>query len=143
VSKEQLEQLDARGIAAWDSHDTDAWVDLFADEFTWYDWSLPEPIRDKAAARAVFGSWMTAFPDMQVKQTDRVVGDDAVAGEILFLGTNTGPISMGGTEIPPTNRTVTARGSYIARVRDGKIVEFSAHEDIAGMMIQLGLIPQP
>jgi steroid delta-isomerase-like uncharacterized protein len=143
MSKEQLQELDAKGIAAWDAHDADAWVDLFADDFTWNDWSLPEPVRDKTAARALFASWITAFPDMQVKQTDRVIGDDAVAGEIVFMGTNTGPMIMAGTEIPPTNRTVTGRGAYIARVRDGKIVEFSAHEDIAGLMVQLGLVAQP
>jgi hypothetical protein len=49
---------------------------------------------------------------------------------------------MGGNEIPATNRTVTGRGTYFARVRDGKIVEFSSHPDAAGMMMQLGLMPQ-
>jgi hypothetical protein len=79
---------------------------------------------------------------MQVKVIDRVVGDDAVAGEVEFTGTNTGPIEMGGMKIPATHKTVAGRGSYIARVRDGKIVEFSTHPDIAGMMMQLGLMPQ-
>ena len=85
---------------------------------------------------------MTAFPDMLVKQTNRVVGDDAVAAEVEFSGTNSGPLVMAGNEVPPTNRTVSARGTYIARVRDGKIVEFSSHPDAAGMMMQLGLMPQ-
>lgn len=30
---------------------------------------------------------------------------------------------------------------YIARVRDGKIVEFRSHPDVAGVMMQLGLVP--
>lgn len=142
MSREDLERLDDQGMSAWDDHDAEAFVSLFADEFVLYDWTLPEPIRDKGEARQYFNAWMTAFPDMRVKQTSRVVGDDAVAAEVQFDGTNSGPMVMAGNEIPPTNKTVTGRGSYIARVRGGKIIEMSAHPDVAGMMMQLGFMPQ-
>jgi predicted ester cyclase len=70
-----------------------------------------------------------------------VVGDAAVAAEIVFSGTNTGAMAMGGMEMPPTGKSAQGRGTYIARVRDGKIVEFRAHPDAAGVMMQLGLMP--
>jgi len=142
MSREELERLDDQGMSAWDDHDTDAWVSLFADDFALYDWTIPEPIRDKEGVRQYFSAWMTAFPDMRVKQTSRVVGEDAVAAEIEFSGTNSGPIVMAGNQIPPTNKTVTGRGSYIAWARDGKVVEFRSHPDVAGMMMQLGFMPQ-
>jgi predicted ester cyclase len=142
MSKEELERLDDQGMSAWDAHDAEAFIGLFADDFVLYDWTLPEPIRDKDGVRRYFNAWMTAFPDMQVKQTSRVVGEDAVAAEIEFRGTNTGPMVMAGNEIPPTSKAVTGRGSYIAHVRGGKVVEFSAHPDAAGIMMQLGLMPQ-
>lgn len=141
MSREELERIDDQGMSAWDSHDADTWVNLFADDFVVNDWTLPEPIRDKDAIRAYFNSWMTAFPDMSVKQTNRVVGDDAVAAELEFTGTNTGTMVMGGMEMPPTNKAIVGRGSYIARVRNGKVVEFNAHPDAAGIMMQLGLMP--
>jgi hypothetical protein len=50
---------------------------------------------------------------------------------------------MGGMEAPPTSRRVVGHGAYFVKVRDGKVVEFSAHPDAAGMMMQLGLLPQP
>jgi steroid delta-isomerase-like uncharacterized protein len=142
VSKEELERLDDQGMSAWDNHDGNAWVDLFADDFVWHDWTTPEPIRDKEGALKYFNGWMQAFPDMRVTTVDRVIGEDAVAAEIEFSGTNTGPLVMGGMEMPATNQSVTGRGSYIARVRDGKIIEFRSHPDAAGMMMQLGLMPQ-
>lgn len=142
MSREELERLDDQGIAAWNAHDADAFLELFSDELVWSDWTQPEPIRDKEGARRYFDSWGAGFPDMQLKVLDRVVGDDAVAAELEFTGTNTGPLQMGGMEIPATNKSVVGRGSYIARVRDGKIVEFSTHPDAAGMMMQLGLMPQ-
>jgi predicted ester cyclase len=71
-----------------------------------------------------------------------VIGDDSVAAELEFTGTNTGPLAMGGMEIPATGRSVVGRGAYFARVRNGQVVEFSSHPDAAGMMTQLGLMPQ-
>jgi steroid delta-isomerase-like uncharacterized protein len=141
TSKQELEQIDDQGISAWNEHDADAFVALLADDFVWHDWTVPEPIRDKDGAHRYFSSWMTAFPDMKTTQVSRVVGDDAVAAEITFSGTNTGPMEMGGNRIPPTNRHATGRGSYIARVRDGRIVEFRSCPDAAGMMMQLGMMP--
>jgi predicted ester cyclase len=79
---------------------------------------------------------------MSVKQTNRVVSDDAVAAEVQFTGTNTGPMMMGGKEIPPTGKSVIGKGTYFARVMGGKVVEFNSYPDIAGMMMQLGFMPQ-
>ena len=140
--REDLERLDDQGMAAWDNHDGAAWEAIMADDVVLLDWTVPEPMRGKQAARQLFDAWMGAFPDMRVKQTGRVVGDDAVAGEVEFTGTNTGAMVMGGMEIPPTNRSVVGRGSYVAVVRDGKVVEFHSHPDAAGMMMQLGFMPQ-
>jgi hypothetical protein len=45
-------------------------------------------------------------------------------------------------EIPPTGKAITGKGTYFARARDGKVVEFNSYPDIAGMMMQLGFMPQ-
>lgn len=141
MTKDELKRIDDQGLAAWDKHDGDAFVNMLADDFVWYDWATPQPIRDKQAAKAFFDAWMTAFPDMHTRRINQVVGDDAVASELEFTGTNTGPMSMGGQSIPPTQKKVTGRGDYFARIRDGKIVEFRTHSDVAGLMTQMGMMP--
>jgi SnoaL-like protein len=99
MSKEELERLDDQGMSAWDSHDPDAWAAMFGEDFTLQDWTLPEPIRDREGVRQYLNGWVGAFPDMRMKQTNRVVGDDAVAAEVEFQGTNTGSMLMAGKEI--------------------------------------------
>jgi hypothetical protein len=37
---------------------------------------------------------------------------------------------------------VVGRGSYIAKIQGGKIIEFRSHPDVAGLMMQLGFMPQ-
>lgn len=141
MTKDEIKQIDDQSLAAWDKHDANAFVGLFADKFTWHDWTMPQPISDKGGARQYFGGWMTAFPDMKATLVSRVIGDDAVASEITFAGTNSGPLMMGGKSLPPTNKKVVGRGTYIARVSGGKIVEYRSHPDLAGLMMQLGMMP--
>jgi len=143
MTKDEIVALDDRGMAAWDSHDTDAFVALFADGFVYTDDSTPQPLRSRDEVRAYMQAWYTAFPDMRARELNRVVGEDSVAVEIEFTGTNTGPLAMGGQEIPATGRPVVGRGTYFAKAADGGITEFHAHPDVAGMMMQLGLMPMP
>lgn len=140
MTKEELERIDELGMQAWDEQDDGAFLALFAEEFVWRDLTVPEPMTTRDEARTYMQGWFTAFPDMRVQSVNRVIGEDAVAAEITFTGTNTGPLSMGGMEIPATGKGVVGQGSYFARVKDGKITEFSSHPDAAGMMVQLGLI---
>lgn len=64
-----------------------------------------------------------------------------MAGEIEFIGTNTGPLVVAGNELKPTGRSIVGRGAYFARFEGDKVVEFNAYPDMAGMMMQLGLLP--
>jgi len=141
MTRDEMIALDDRGMSAWDAHDTATFTSLFADDFVYVDDSVPAPMKSADEIRSYMETWYTAFPDMRATEVNRVVGEDSVAAEIEFTGTNTGPLAMGGMEIPATGRAVTGRGTYFAKARDGRITEFHAHPDVAGMMMQLGLMP--
>lgn len=138
--REELERIDDLGMKAWDEHDSDALLGLFAEEFVWRDLTVPEPMTTREEVKEYMQGWFTAFPDMRAQSRNRVIGEDAVAAEIEFTGTNTGPLTMGDMEIPATGKSVVGQGSYFVRLKDGKITEFSSHPDAAGLMVQLGLI---
>lgn len=142
MSVRDIEQLDDQGMTAWDKHNSDEFTALFADDFVWQDSTLPEPIRTKDGLRDYMQAWFTAFPDMHIRQTNRVVSEDAVGAEIEFTGTNTGSMMMAGREMPATGKSVVAHGTYFGKIRDGKMVEFHSHPDTAELMGQLGLMPQ-
>ncbi|MEU4290242.1 hypothetical protein AB0E63_18635 [Kribbella sp. NPDC026596] len=47
---------------------------------------------------------------------------------------------MAGAQIPPTGRRVVGRGACFARFEGDQVVEFRAYPDLAGMMMELGLL---
>ncbi len=118
MSRDEIERLDERGMAAWEGYDAQGFADLFADESTVNDVGMPAPITTRDGVREYAQGWFTAFPDMSVKQANRVVSDEWVAAEVQFTGTNTGPMMMAGKEIPPTGKSVVGKGTYFARVKD-------------------------
>lgn len=146
MSVEDVKRIDERALAAWgDAHDVGAFLALCADDILWRDVSFPEPLRGKAAVQQYMQGWLTAFPDIRAKSTNRVVTEDSVACEIEWSGTNNGPLQgpPGTPALPPTGKRVNGKGAYFARVGNGKIVEFSAHPDMAGTLMQLGIMPSP
>jgi steroid delta-isomerase-like uncharacterized protein len=141
MSRTEVEQLDDRGMAAWDQHDAAAFTGLLADEFTFSPLMAPEAFSTPEQVQAYMEGWFTAFPDMRAKTINRVVTENQVAAEVEFTGTNTGPLQMGGQEFPATGKPVIGTGTYFASVKDGKFVSFRVYPDIAGMMGQLGMMP--
>ena len=76
-----------------------------------------------------------------MKTLNTIVADDKIAIELEFSGTNTGPLKVGDQpEIPATNKKVTNKGCYFGKVKHGKFVEVRTYPDLAGMMMQLGLL---
>ena len=144
MSVEEITRLDEQFIAAWNARDADAAVALLDEDVIWQDIGNPVPYRGREAARAYILGWFTAFPDVKTTVKNRLVTEDRVACEIEFAGTNTGPLSMapGAPPIPATGKTIMGKGTYFVKVRNGKATEVRTYPDIAGLMMQLGLVSQ-
>ena len=136
-------KYDVEEIAAWNAHDVERALAVFPDNVVWQDAGSPQAM-NKDGIRQYLQGWFSAFPDIKITVTNRVVTEDHVAAELDFTGTNTGPLQLApGAMIPATGRTVHGKGTYFVRFQDGKPVEVHSYPDLAGMMMQLGLMPMP
>ena len=70
---------------------------------------------------------------------DLIAEDDKVVAHITAYGKHTGTIFG----IPATNKEFSMKGIVIWRLKNGKIIEHWAQNDMVGMMIQLGVIQPP
>jgi predicted ester cyclase len=96
MSKEEVAKIDDLAMSAWDHHSVEEFAGLLADDFTWIDDTVPDPMRSTEEISRYMQAWFTAFPDMRVRTTNRVIAEDQVAAEIEFSGTNSGTLSLGG-----------------------------------------------
>ena len=141
MSANDLLKLHEQVIDSWNRHDPKKFSSYIDENVVWNDTASPEPIRGKAGAEAFLVNWMTAFPDFKMRTLNVLISEDRISAELEFSGTNLGPLKVGDQpEIPATNRKVTNRGCVFSKVKNGKFVEIRSYPDLAGMMMELGLM---
>jgi steroid delta-isomerase-like uncharacterized protein len=136
-------KADEEEIAAWNAHDVERALAVFPDNVVWQDAGSPQAMGKDGIGQYLQG-WFSAFPDIKITVTNRVVTEDQVAAELDFSGTNTGDLQLAaGATIPATGKKVNGKGTYFVRFQNGKPVEVHSYPDLAGMLMQLGLMPMP
>lgn len=122
-------------------HDAKAVAQLYSQDATIWDPSLPEPLRGRQAVEEWHAAMLRAFPDMSLEFTNVFGAGDYVAAEIVGRGTHTGPLAGPQGEIPPTGKRIEVRGCFVGRITpDGQCAEDRSYFDYASMMQQLGLM---
>jgi steroid delta-isomerase-like uncharacterized protein len=87
-----------------------------------------------AEATANARAWKQAFPDARGTITNKIIGGNKGAAEIVWRGTNRGPL-MGQ---PPTGKSVTVRSVVVIETNGDKVTRAAHYIDVASMMAQLG-----
>lgn len=145
-----MAELDYRAIAerfreAWSRRDAKGLIELFTEDATHWEPTMPEPARGRKLLEEQAGSMMRAFPDISVELANLIGAGNHMAAEWVFRGTHTGPLEISpGQTVPPTGRRVEIWISEIFRLNaEGLIAEHKTYFDSANMMQQLGLGRQP
>lgn len=94
------------------------------------------PTRD--GWKQLFKMFAEATPGYHVIN-DLIAEDDRVVAHITAYGKHIGSIFG----IPATNKEFSMKGIVIWRLKNGKITEHWAQNDMVGMMIQLGVMQPP
>jgi steroid delta-isomerase-like uncharacterized protein len=113
------------------------------DELVMEDFVEQNPLPGQGPGRAgladVLASMFAAFPDLRWTLRDTIAEDDRIMTLSTWTGTHRGPF-MG---IPPTGRTVSVESWTLDRYHEGQLAESRIIMDVAGLLMQLGVIPAP
>jgi steroid delta-isomerase-like uncharacterized protein len=132
-------EVSKRSIDAWNRHDADAVIALYAEEATYHTPRFDHPLKGKALADFI-KSVLTAFPDLRFEVISRGdTGGGLVAVQLVLHGTHTGSF-MDGT--PPTGRTVAYPLASFAKIEGDKIRTEHIYLDRQTVTEQLGLKPK-
>ena len=129
-------EVSKRSIDAWNRHDADAVIALYAEGATYHTPRLDQPLKGKALADFI-KSVLTAYPDLRFEVISRGdAGGGLVASQLVLHSTHTGSF-MDGT--PPTGRTVAYPLASFAKIEGDKIRTEHVYLDRQTVAEQLGL----
>jgi len=141
VSADGNKDLIRRYIQAIDDNETSDWSVLdeyIAGDFVAHNPPVPGVSLDREGMKQAAEIFRVATPGRHEIGLQIAEGD-LVVSQILGRGVHAGEL-MG---IPATNKEVETEGIVIHRVRDGKIVEYWSVTDIARVLQQIGVLPEP
>ncbi|WP_203337684.1 ester cyclase [Nocardioides limicola] len=110
--------------------------ELVSDDVVSYDPAFPEPVRGKAAYRAVCEEFAKVFPELHITIEEQIADGDTVVTRWSATGRQGGELFG----VPATGKQVSFTGVDIHRVLDGKIIEEHGQWDTLGLMRQLGVV---
>ncbi len=131
-------------LKALNSHDVAGMGKLLAEDVTYWEANLPQPIKGRKAVENHYRENWKVFPDASIKFTTSVEQGNRIAGEGVWTATNKGPILMPGQPpIPATGKRAESNFASVARVEKGKVTELNIYYDNLGVLAQLGLMTPP
>jgi steroid delta-isomerase-like uncharacterized protein len=121
------------------AHDLGAALDNLVVEDFVEENPLPGQGPGRAGLADVLGMMFAGFPDLQWHVHETIAEGDRILCYSTWTGTHDGAF-LG---IPPTGKQVTVEAWTKDQYRDGKLVRSRIIMDIAGLLIQLGVMPAP
>jgi steroid delta-isomerase-like uncharacterized protein len=126
-------------IDAWNRHDADALIALYAEGATYHTPRFEHPLKGRAIADFI-KSVLTAYPDVRFEViSSGDTGGGLIASQLILYGTQTGPFMDGA---PPTGRAVKYPLASFAQVEGNKIHSEHVYLDRQTVADQLGLKPK-
>lgn len=112
--------------------------EIVAEDFLELD-PFPGQGEGREGLKGVIAQLRSAFPDIHWVTHETISSGDKVVTRFTWTGTHRGDF-LG---IPATGRPVTVKGVVIDRLVNGLMTDSRILMDTFGMMMQLGVIPQP
>ena len=133
VAKELLE--------AFNTNNWDALTALVTEDTVLHEYGTQRTIEGRDAVLEVVKAWKTAFPDGGGVVNAHLEGGNSVAFEVMWHGTQTGPLMTPDGEIPPSGESHKTPGAWVVDVEDGKVTEVRSYFDVMTLLQQIGAAP--
>ncbi|HNL39295.1 MAG: ester cyclase [Saprospiraceae bacterium] len=126
-------------IDAWNAHDRDRLLAMYHPDYLGEDLSEGKQADGLANAGRMIDYIFNALPDLHMQ----ILEEGAEGNQVFFFWKATGHHKGRLMNIPPTGKAVAFMGSTFFTLRDGKIIRSRRIWDVAGMLRQIGLLPEP
>ena len=135
---ESLDRFIQDLMTVWNSHDIDRAVKLYALDYVGEDVARAIRHQGQAGIRKFISTYLAAFPDLEFAADEIVSDGDRAALMWTARGTHRGAIM----NIPPTDRPIMIRGASLLTVKANLVHRATYIWDLAGLLRNIGLLPE-
>jgi len=125
-------------IDAWNAHDPARVAACYAAGYIGKDVGMAGQQRGPGDMRKVMQYYLRAFPDLRIELDDLIIDGDRAVIVWRLHGTQQGTFM----KIPPTQQRVAVCGATIVELQAGLITRATRIWDVAGLLRDLGLLPE-
>lgn len=143
MTAHDLEQLARESI---DAFNDDAWTrlrELITDDYVYEETGTGRVTRGGDELVAALQAWKASVPDCRGEVLRVLTDGTTIAVEVLWSGTQTGPMDLGGNDFPASGRPFRCFATMWTRWEGGRAAEERHHMDMLGMLAQIGALPAP
>ncbi len=124
-------------ISSWNTRDVERMTIYYAAEYEGKDIGLAQTFHGVSGMRQMANLYYSAFPDLSFTLTQTIAQADCAALAWIACGTHRGRIM----NIPATGRSVKVSGITTLDIQNGLIIRSSVLWDVAGLLRDIGLLP--
>ena len=125
-------------LAAWNSHNVERAAEFYALDYEGVDVSQSAPHRGHVGIRQMLTTYLTAFPDLRFTNEETIVEDNRAVLIWIANGTHLGRLM----NIPPSGHKFQVRGATVLTVENNKVTRAMYIWDVAGLLRNIGLLPE-
>lgn len=126
-------------IAAFNAHDKQLLLTMYHPDYDGEDLSEGKRADGLRDAGRMLDYMFTAFPDLEM----RLLEQGSEGNQLFFFWIATGHQRGRLMNIPATGKAVSFMGSTFLTLKDGKIIRSRRIWDVATVLRQIGLLPEP
>jgi len=89
-----------------------------------------------------YQAWKQAIPDGKGTIKDTLVSGNKVAQEVVWTGTQSGPLPSPSGTIPPSGKPISVPGAQVITFEGDKIVELKQYFNLMTLLQQIGAVSQ-
>jgi steroid delta-isomerase-like uncharacterized protein len=137
----KLEQFARDSVDAFNRSDWDAIREMTCPGYVYEETGTGRRFDGVDDTLGALKEWKEAAPDATGEVVRVVTEGDTTVMEIVWRGTQTGPLNTGAGELPASGKAFEVQASMWQTWRDGKLADERHHLDVLTMLAQLGAIP--
>jgi len=128
-----------QAMAAINSRNLDAYVQLLDESFVMETELAPAPLQGRDAVRQMLQSYFIGIPDLHIEIEQLITSGDYVIVRSHLTGTHKGTFAG----VPATNNKIDVRSCNVVEIRNGKAVRSTLYSQSAKLFQQLGVLTLP